>query len=220
MEQQESGVTPQAQEHDGASAAEQKEQQPRGYEAYLILHDLVRMLAVITVIFVFFFRLVGVDGSSMFPTLVDRDYLVLESNFLYRSVSRGDIVVLDTPPFSEEDRLIVKRVIATGGQEVNIDFTSGEVYVDGVLLDEPYIYELTHNGSGWQEYPLTVPEGCVFVMGDNRNNSSDSRVAAVGCVKCENILGRVLLLIVPGRQTDAYGKVVGPRQFGRIGLVS
>ena len=84
-----------------------KQPQPKGYEAYLSLFDLVRMLAVITLVFVFFFRLNGVSGSSMYPTLVDKDYLVLESNFLYRDAKQGDIVVLYTPPFSENDELLV-----------------------------------------------------------------------------------------------------------------
>ena len=113
-----------------------KQPQPKGYEAYLSLFDLVRMLAVITLVFVFFFRLNGVSGSSMYPTLVDKDYLVLESNFLYRDAKQGDIVVLYTPPFSENDELLVKRVIAVGGQTVDIDFNAGVVYVDGQALDE------------------------------------------------------------------------------------
>ena len=92
----------------------EKQPLPKGYEAYLSLFDLVRMLAVITLVFVFFFRLNGVSGSSMYPTLVDKDYLVLESNFLYRDAKQGDIVVLYTPPFSENDELLVKRVIAVG----------------------------------------------------------------------------------------------------------
>ena len=81
------------------------------YEAYLSLFDLVRMLAVITLMFVFFFRVNGVSGSSMYPTLVDKDYLVLESNFLYRNARQGDIVVLYTPPFSDNDELLVKRCL-------------------------------------------------------------------------------------------------------------
>ena len=108
----------------------EKQPLPKGYEAYLSLFDLVRMLAVITLVFVFFFRLNGVSGSSMYPTLVDKDYLVLESNFLYRDAKQGDIVVLYTPPFSENDELLVKRVIAVGGQTVDIDFDAGVVYVD------------------------------------------------------------------------------------------
>ena len=119
-----------------AQETPKKQPQPKGYEAYLSLFDLVRMLAVITLVFVFFFRLNGVSGSSMYPTLVDKDYLVLESNFLYRDAKQGDIVVLYTPPFSENDELLVKRVIAVGGQTVDIDFNAGVVYVDGQALDE------------------------------------------------------------------------------------
>ena len=99
------------------------------YETFTMLHDLVSILAGITLVFVFFFRLVGVDGSSMYPTLVDHDYLVLESNFLYRSVRAGDIVVIDPPEEAGFSGPIVKRVIATGGQTVDIDFDAGVVYV-------------------------------------------------------------------------------------------
>ena len=127
-----------------AQETPKKQPQPKGYEAYLSLFDLVRMLAVITLVFVFFFRLNGVSGSSMYPTLVDKDYLVLESNFLYRDAKQGDIVVLYTPPFSENDELLVKRVIAVGGQTVDIDFNAGVVYVDGQALDEPYTFEPTY----------------------------------------------------------------------------
>mgnify|MGYP002578337350 CR=1 FL=1 len=93
----------------------EKQPLPKGYEAYLSLFDLVRMLAVITLVFVFFFRLNGVSGSSMYPTLVDKDYLVLESNFLYRDAKQGDIVVLYTPPFSE-----MLTVTASGLNEAHV----------------------------------------------------------------------------------------------------
>ena len=204
--------------------AAQEQQQPKGYEAYLSLYDLVRLLAVITLIFVFFFRLVGVDGSSMYPTLVDRDYLVLESNFLYRDVKQGDVVVLYTPPFSENDELIVKRVIAAGGQTVDIDFDTGTVYVDGAALEEDYVNEPTYKsyleyGMGL-DYPVEVPEGSVFVMGDNRNESADSRFAPVGCVPESQISGRVLLIVVPGSQTDKQGNITGGRVWRRIGAVA
>ena len=181
-----------------------KQPEPKGYEAYLSLFDLVRMLAVITLMFVFFFRVNGVSGSSMYPTLVDKDYLVLESNFLYRNAKQGDIVVLYTPPFSDNDELLVKRVIAVGGQTVDIDFNAGVVYVDGQALD----------------YPVTVPEGELFVMGDNRNHSEDSRFSDVGCVKKEAVLGKVLLVIFPGRQTNELGAVTGGRDWHRFGAVS
>lgn len=194
------------------------------YETYTMLHDLVSVLAGVTILFVFFFRLVGVDGSSMYPTLVDRDYLVLESNFLYRRVDAGDIVVLTAEEEAGFSGPIVKRVIATGGQTVDIDFEAGVVYVDGEALEEDYAFEPTYRsyqeaGLGL-EYPVTVPEGSVFVMGDNRNHSADSRYAPLGCVEQSRILGRVLLVAVPGRQTNEEGDIVGGRNFRRIGAVS
>lgn len=201
-----------------------EEQEPKGYELFTVLRDVVNMLAVVTLVFVFFFRLVGVDGSSMYPTLVDRDYLVLESNFLYRSVHAGDIVVIDPPEEAGFSGPIVKRVIATGGQTVDIDFDAGVVYVDGEALEESYVFEPTYRsfrevGDGL-DYPVTVPEGSVFVLGDNRNHSADSRYARLGCVDESRILGRVLLRIIPGRQTNEEGDVVGGRNFRRIGAVA
>lgn len=201
-----------------------EEQGPKGYELFTVLRDVVNMLAVVTLVFVFFFRLVGVDGSSMYPTLVDRDYLVLESNFLYRSVHAGDIVVIDPPEEAGFSGPIVKRVIATGGQTVDIDFDAGVVYVDGEALEESYVFEPTYRsfrevGDGL-DYPVTVPEGSVFVLGDNRNHSADSRYAKLGCVDESRILGRVLLRIIPGRQTNEEGDVVGGRDFRRIGAVA
>lgn len=208
---------------DGA-ATPPKKQQPKGYEAYLSLYDLVRMLSVITLVFVFFFRMVAVKGSSMYPTLVDKDYLILESNFLYREAKPGDIVVLNTPPFSERDELIVKRVIAVGGQTVDIDFDAGVVYVDGQALDEAYIFEPTWESfAGYGKalsYPLTVPDDCLFVMGDNRNHSEDSRYSDVGCVSKSSVLGRVLIVLFPGRQTNELGQITGGRDWSRFGAVS
>ena len=196
-------------------------QSDRGWESMALVHDLVYLLAIVTILFTFFFRLVSVSGSSMYPTLVNRDYLVLESNFLYRNVKQGDIVVLKVDYFDEP---IVKRVIATGGQSVDIDFEQGIVYVDGVALNEDYVNEPTYKsyleyGMGL-DYPVEVPEGSVFVMGDNRNESADSRFAPVGCVPESQISGRALLVLLPGAQTDKEGNVTGGRIWGRIGTVS
>ena len=217
MDEQERKIKPEQTE--AGDAAQQKT--AGGWEAMSFLHDLVYMLAVVTILFTFFFRLVAVDGSSMYPTLVDKDYLVLESNFFYRNVKQGDIVVLKVDYFEEP---IVKRVIATGGQTVNIDFEQGLVYVDGELLQEEYINEPTYKsyieyGMGL-EYPVTVPEGSVFVMGDNRNESADSRFAPVGCVPESQISGRALLVLLPGAQTDKEGNVTGGRIWSRFGAVS
>ena len=95
------------------------------------------------------------------------------------------------------DTPIVKRVIATGGQTVHIDYSTSTVYVDGVALDEPYINELMRMPMGETITDVTVPEGSVFVMGDNRNNSSDSRVPELGTVDERYILGEVLLVLFP-----------------------
>ena len=202
-----------------AQSGEKKAEQ--GWELYTVLHDLCYALAAITLIFTFAVRLVGVDGSSMYPTFVDRDFLILESNVLYQSPKQGDVVVLNVPTDAVRGP-IVKRVIATEGQTVDIDFDRGVVYVDGEALSEPYTYEPTYNsfGSMGLDYPVTVPENSVFVMGDNRNNSLDSRAAAIGCVDRSRILGRALFILFPGRWTDDYGHVIGGRDFSRIGAVS
>lgn len=201
-----------------------QEKQPRGaaYEVYTLLHDLVYILACVTIVFVFAIRLVGVDGDSMYPTLHDRDYLGLLSNVFYQEVEQGDIVVMTVPYFQTEP--IVKRVVATEGQQVDIDFTAGLVYVDGVLLDETYIYEPTYlsydeMGQGLT-YPATVPEGCIFVMGDNRNHSADSRYAPVGMVDERDVLGKVLCVLFPGKNANSDYPDCRERDFSRIGLVS
>ena len=197
------------------------------YECYGILHDISYILAVVTLLFVFVVRLVGVDGSSMRPTLHHGDYLVLESNFFYgpEDIETGDIVVLTVPYYKDEP--IVKRVIATGGQTVDIDFENHVVYVDGVALEESYLMDYTGEASwvNWDgeyglTYPATVPEGCIFVLGDNRNNSTDSRFAPVGMVDVRCVLGKVWAIVLPGEKRDAQGNVIEPREWNRIGLVS
>lgn len=193
------------------------QQQRTAAELYSLLGCVVQVLTVVTLVFVFAVRLVSVSGSSMYPTLYNGDLLVLESNVLCGSVEAGDIVVMTVPYF--EDEPIVKRVIATEGQTVDIDFEAGIVYVDGAALDEPYINEPTHRsfqelGMGL-EYPVTVTEGHLFVMGDNRNASDDSRFAPVGLVDERDVLGKVLLVALPGG-----GEGDQQREFGRIGGVS
>ena len=112
------------------------------------------------------------------------------------NIKNGDIVIVnnDNPAL---EKVIVKRVIATEGQTVDIDFDSGEVKVDGKVLQEDYINNLTLLDEGGHNYPVTVPENCVFVMGDNRMNSTDSRSPLVGFVPEDEILGKVSLRIFP-----------------------
>ncbi len=156
------------------------------------IEALVTALCVVIILFVFFMRIIGVDGQSMYPTLHDRDTIII-SNLFYEP-KQGDIVVLTKSSFMEKP--IVKRIIAVGGQTVDINFDTNEVFVDGELQYEPYINEPTALSEGTQ-FPLTVPDGSVFVMGDNRNNSTDSRDKRLGVVDNRYILGRVLFRVFP-----------------------
>lgn len=152
------------------------------------------LTAVVCVILVFTFvaRMVGVDGESMLPTLNDRDRVVASSAFY--TPRRGDIVVITKP--NDRHEPLVKRIIATGGQTVDIDFAEGVVTVDGQPLGEPYINEPTWE-QGDMQFPQTVPQGYVFVMGDNRNHSWDSRFTAVGMVDQRYILGKIVYRLMP-----------------------
>lgn len=154
---------------------------------------LVFALTFLVIVSVFFARLSGVDGSSMVPTLRDHDQLVVQLSG-YQTPKRGDIVVLETPAY--EDEPLVKRVIGIAGDVIDIDGTTGTVLRNGEALYEPYIAEPIRE-FGTISYPFTVPKDCAFVMGDNRNHSSDSRTAAVGAVPYESIIGRVMFRILP-----------------------
>ena len=170
-----------------------KEERSLWYELYRTLADIIACLIFVTILFVFAIRLVGVVGDSMYPTLHDGDKLTLLSNFLYEP-EVGDIVVVKAVDY--DDHPSVKRVIADEGQTVDINFETGEVFVDGVLLDEPYINMPTTRDEG-MEFPLTVPENCIFVMGDNRDHSTDSRHPAIGCVDKRYVLGKAMQIILP-----------------------
>ena len=135
-----------------------------------------------------------VPSESMLPTLENGERLVI--SHLFYEPSAGDIVVLCGEADHEEGKNLIKRIIATGGQTVDIDFELGQVYVDGEALSEPYTLEPTYLDEG-TEFPLTVPEGEIFVMGDNRNNSEDSRFADVGFVPYKLIKGKAVLVFWP-----------------------
>lgn len=182
-----------------------------GREAYEWVQALVCSVLAVVVIFTFVIRLIGVDGHSMVPTLQDGDRLLVLNSMLYNDYKYGDIVVLRKESFLAEP--IVKRVIATEGQTVDIDFANGIVYVDGVALEEDYINDLTYTDEG-TEFPLTVPEGSIFVMGDNRNRSDDSRNSALGTVDTRYVIGQAVFLLFPGAD-----EVTEKRDFGRIGLI-
>lgn len=161
-----------------------------------LIYDVVSIfttaLVIIAMLFTFVIRFVGVDGSSMEPTLSDGDWLVVSA--INNNIQVGDIVISTQPNSFNEP--LVKRVIAKGGQTVDINFESGDVIVDGKKLDEPYIKELTLTSEG-VSFPLTVPEGTLFLMGDNRNGSTDSRSDLVGCVDERYVLGVVRFRLTP-----------------------
>ena len=171
---------------------------------HLSVYDLVSVVMssfiIIAIIFTFVFRLVGVDGLSMTNTLQDGDWLltVQKSEYEY-----GDIVVITQDTYFHEP--LIKRVIATGGQTVDIDYETATIYVDGTALEEPYVKEdfLLKKGD-YREFPYTVPEGHLFCMGDNRNGSTDSRSYHVGDIDERYILGKAVVRILPVGDFDIY----------------
>ena len=142
--------------------------------------DVLYMLAIFMLVYIFCFRTVVVVGDSMYDTLINGDRLLLVSNLLYHQPEQGDIIVASKNSFRDGE-CIIKRVIATEGQEVDIDFETGTVYVNGQALPEPYLHSPTVDPEG-MAFPLTVPEGCLFVMGDNRGESLDSRSPSIGFI--------------------------------------
>ncbi|MBQ9979952.1 MAG: signal peptidase I [Oscillospiraceae bacterium] len=175
----------------------------------------ISTVIVVVLIFTFALRIISVDGSSMYPTLYNNDRIITVSRLIDHNYEYGDIVVLRKKSFQEE--AIVKRVIATEGQTVNIDFYNGLVYVDGVILQEEYINEPTFLSYDTQ-FPLVVPEGCIFIMGDNRNASIDSRSTSIGVVDERSVLGKAVLIALPGVGEEPYNE--GGRQFSRISFLT
>lgn len=165
-------------------------------EAFEWLEAIAFALAIVVLLFTFVFRVVSINGSSMVPTLHDKDRVIMTGKFLY-TPKDGDVIIIaglaqeDSAKYSKP---LVKRVIATEGQTV--DFTAdGHVILDGAVLEESF--DLINNTGDAFDYPLTVPAGNVFVLGDNRNNSMDSRVKSIGLVTTNHILGKVRLRIFP-----------------------
>lgn len=201
-----------------------EEKLPWQKQVLLYLHDLVYLLAAVIVVLLLCFRVVVVSGTSMNTTLLDGDYLLLLGNVFYNDPEYGDVIVASKDTF-DNGAPIVKRVIATEGQWVNIDFENGIVSVsdDGMKtwrqLDEPYTSTPTNVQEGLA-FPMYVEEGCIFVMGDNRNGSRDSRSPQIGLIDKREVLGKVVFLFLPGTNgTDMNGQPNEPRDFGRIGVV-
>ena len=172
----------------------QSEPQSAGREMYQNVRTLVTVLAVLILVFTFVARIIVVSGPSMENTLQNGDAMLVWS--LGYTPEQGDVVVLTKRSYQEDS--IVKRVIATGGQTVDIDYATGTVYVDGMALEEDYIKEQMQVPSyGDMVNHVTVPEGCLFVMGDNRNQSADSRYPEIGIVDERCVIGRVVAVIFP-----------------------
>lgn len=173
-----------------------------------VVECVIMSIFAVVLVFGYVFHISTVNGDSMLPTLKSGDRLILSSGLLYKPET-GDIVVIDSQKagaISEDGKLlqkdglgvnIVKRVIASSGQKIDIDFETGDVIVDGKLLSEKYISGSTTRDELAFTYPLEVPEGYVFVMGDNRDLSMDSRHPSVGLVPEDEIIGRVLLRVYP-----------------------
>ena len=193
---------------------EEKTVEKSSDDLFYWLNALTTALVVLVLVFTFFGRLTRVDGHSMDNTLQDNQLLLVWS--LGYTPQQGDIVVVNKTTVQQlGGSAIVKRVIAVGGQTVDIDYAASSVYVDGELLDEPYIKEPMFDRLGAQgSTHIEVPEGSIFVMGDNRNHSKDSRSTEIGQVDKREILGRVALLLLPG--TDGGGEA---RDYSRIGMV-
>ena len=199
---------------------EKKEKKVSWQENLLLyLHDFIYLVAVVVVLFAMFFRVVVVSGRSMNSTLLDGDYLLLLGDVFYTEPKQGDVIVASKESF-DDGMPIVKRIIAVGGQWVDIDFVAGIVYVGDSQdtmqpLDEWYLQEqnITTDFEGVY-FPVQVPENSVFVLGDNRGNSTDSRSPRIGMIDEREILGKVIFLFLPGTNKGTV-----KADYGRIGLV-
>lgn len=177
--------------------------------AFEFLDIIVAAIVVVVIIFTFVFRMVAIDGDSMLDTLHDKERIIISD--LFYEPKRGDIVVIsrntdNSANSGQYEVPIIKRVIATEGETVDIDFEAGIVYVNGTALEENYTLEPTYR-KGDVEFPVRVPENCVFVLGDNRNDSLDSRFSTIGdngMVNEKYILGRAIIRVLP---FDKFGRI-------------
>lgn len=201
LEDEESWLEPEEAAEPAGGPRPQKPKRSFVGELYEWMDAIVVTLIAVVILFTLVFRIVGVQGKSMLETLHEGDRVII-SNLFY-TPSQGDIVVISRNYTNDENQVstrdnepIIKRVIATEGQTVDIDFDTGVVTVDGQVLDEPYINTPT-NLHYDVEFPQTVPEGCIFVMGDNRNNSLDSRSSEIGMIDERYVLGHAVFRILP-----------------------
>ena len=194
-EVQQSTEQSEAEERKNGKEADEEAEESFSFTSFVFDWSNAFIIAFIAVVILltFVYRQVTVSGSSMTDTLVDSDRLII-SSFMY-TPKDGDIVVISHG--SSYDEPIIKRVIATGGQSLSINYDSGEVSVDGVILDEPYIKGVTRRIHHPMEIPETIPEGYVFVMGDNREGSLDSRSTDIGLIPLNNIIGKAEYRVFP-----------------------
>ena len=169
------------------------------------------ILGATLVLFFSLFLPVRVQGESMENTLLNGDFLLMKRSWLVNEYGQGDIVVAAKGNFHNGE-CIIKRIIAVEGQTVDIDNETGLVYVDGVALDEPYALAPTYE-KGELDFPITVAENCYFVLGDNREESLDSRYSQIGQVHKDEIQGKIIWLIIPRIGDDRF-------DFKRIGTVN
>ena len=183
-----------AQEGGEPSGGKPRRETSGGRGLYMNVRVLVSMMAVFVMMFTFVARIIVVSGPSMENTLWGGDLILVWG--LGYTPKQGDVVVLTQESYQEDS--IVKRVIATGGQRVDIDYGANAVRVDGELLEEDYIKEqMFVPGYGEGINHVTVPEGCLFVMGDNRNESADSRYPDIGIVDTRCVIGRGVAVMFP-----------------------
>ena len=197
----------------------QEEQEDSGSSLFEWTRALVGAVLGVVLFFVFVAQMITVQGPSMQNTLYAGDkVLVLKSALC--DIESGDIVMIHQYN-AQLNETIIKRVIATGGQTVDIDFNTGTVYVDGVALEEEYIAERTYSDEGLA-FPVTLGEGELFVMGDNRNHSTDSRSTMLGVVDERYVVGKAVFLLFPGKTAQYLGELqgTGKRDFSRIGLIA
>lgn len=182
------------QEGEAPGGAKARKEASDGRDLYLNIRVLVLMMTAFVLLFTFVARIIVVSGASMENTLHGGDLMLVWS--LGYAPRQGDVVVVTQESYQEDS--IVKRVIATEGQQVDIDYDTNTVYVDGEAIAEDYIKERMRL-PGWGEgvNHVVVPEDCIFVMGDNRNNSADSRLPQIGIVDNRCVIGRGVMVIFP-----------------------
>ena len=176
------------------------------------LRELVFGIVGVLLVLMLVFRVVVVSGPSMMETLYNGDCLLVLGNVFYSKPEYGDIIVVSKDSFKDGEP-IIKRVIASEGQKIDIDFEKGIVFVDDQPLDESYVRTPTNLFEGIS-FPLVVDDGCYFVMGDNRNDSKDSRSVEIGLIDSREILGRAVFLLIPAKDESTH-----KRDFTRIGAL-